>query len=621
MSGKTDEEIREMQERLRALSEAVDAAKSDRWALRALLEAVPQRVFWKDRNSIYLGGNSKIAVDCGYTDASELPGTRDHDHFPQEEADFYVKCDREVMAAGTPLLNIEEPQTRPNGKTSWLLTSKVPLRDDDGEIVGMLGTYMDITEQKETEDQLQQALVRAKVSEAKSDFLTTVSHELRTPLTLVISPLASLLTRNELPEDVRQELAVARRNALRLKQIVDDVLDLRKSEAGMVKSHQSAVDVGEHLGSLLRDMVGAAERADVSLSSTIDPAVGVVDTDSALLERATINLVGNALKFTPAGGRIVVDLRRDHETVVLSIADTGVGIDPTQLERLFQPYEQVGSHRGGTGLGLAIVKQIAETLGGSVSAKSEIGKGSTFQLRFPGEKSLNAPSPREPVSSLEDTVLTQLPVVSEHPTTNAADPKGSDLGFRILLAEDNPDMRNHVQRILSDMGTIHVCTNGREALSAVEGFGPDVIVSDVMMPEVDGISLVQKLKASARWRPVPVILLTARAGNEAIASGLDSGADDYVCKPFEPSELRARVRAAVRLHHTYRELDQRKAELANLHRELERATESLLDLEPLALLGQQVRTHAETLQKAVDSLDEGDPLRQRMREILERSAP
>ena len=251
------ESLEALKHRIAELEARLAAARYDQYALKALCQAVPQRVFWKDRDSRWLGGNAKLASDVG-VGQDKLQGIRDHDLFPKEQADFFVSCDREVMAKGEPLLDIEEPQARPDGSTAWLLTSKVPLRDGDEQVVGMLGTYMDVTEQKETAQKLEDALVRVKVSEAKSTLLTTISHELRTPLTLILAPLADLLGRDDLPAAVADELAVVERNALRLKGLVDDVLDLQKVNAGRATATMVSVDLSVAVAELVSDATSAA---------------------------------------------------------------------------------------------------------------------------------------------------------------------------------------------------------------------------------------------------------------------------------------------------------------------------------------------------------------------------
>ncbi|MEM9191635.1 MAG: ATP-binding protein [Myxococcota bacterium] len=579
-------------------AELVDA-RLDQLVLRALCEALPQRVFWKDRSSTYLGGNTHVARDCGYDSYRDFPGKRDHDHFPKEQADFFIQCDKEVMDQGEPLLAIEEPQKRPDGSTSWLLTNKVPLRDDRGEVVGLLGTYIDVTEEKRTNERLKEALVQAKVSEAKSDFLTAVSHELRTPLTLVLGPLTSLLA-EPLPANVRDPLQVIRRNALRLRQLVDDVLDLRKADEGMMRPHWEDLDVAAHIRTLLDDMAPAAHHRRIALKVEADQPIHT-RTDVSMIERVVLNLVGNAFKFTPPEGCVTVIVRRHGSDVLLEVNDTGPGIPSGQLDRLFARYEQGPAEAGGTGLGLALVRQLVTTLGGTVEASSIEGEGATFTVTIPirGDDRPPIASPKRP----------NRPSMAEllKPAPQAVSPKNSvHEGIRILIIEDNVDMQNHVRAVLAPLGPTRLCSDGAQALDAMDEFSPDVIVSDVMMPVLDGLELTRRLKADPERAHIPILLLTARAGSDATSEGLNQGADDYVRKPFEPHELQARVRAAARLHRNYQSLAEAHAEIARTQERLQQATEELLAVEPLAVAGYRLRASSEVLKRVLESRTPND---------------
>ena len=326
-------------------------------------------------------------------------------------------------------------------------------------------------------------------------------------------------------------------------------------------------------------------------------------TDPEKVERIVLNLISNALKFTPQGGSILVEVAKQGQTLLLSVTDTGRGIAPEHLDGLFDRYSQVpGEFAGGTGLGLAIVREFSELLGGSAAVKSREGVGTTFTVTLPytpgvcDDRSARAPGPHQTVVVPESGGVP--PMVEQAPSS--ADQLGA---IRVLVAEDNDDMRAYLQRVLGSLGPLLAVDNGLSAWEAVDSFKPDVIVSDVMMPKLDGLGLVRRLKQDPRTRPIPCILLTARAGKGATAAGLNVGADDYVCKPFAPEELRARVRSASRLHQTYQEL-------ADTKRRLERATSSLLHLEGLAVLGQR-------LVSALPELERGsDTGRRQLEEIL-----
>lgn len=591
------ESVRELKARIEELASALAGARMEGWVLRTLCETIPERVFWKDRQSRYLGSNTSFARDCGLESYAEVPGSKDYDHFPKSQAEFFRNCDREVMESGRALLGIEEPQDRADGSTSYLRTNKAAIRNADNSVVGILGTYIDITEEKRTKEQLDSALVRAKVSEAKSDFLTIVSHEIRTPLTLILGPLNSLLSMSSFSEEATAQLQVMSRNARRLKRLIDNVLDLRRMDAGMMTPNPVNADVGALVEQLVRDVQPSARTAQIELGLKLELPLRS-RTDATMLERILLNLLANALKFTPPGGSIEVHLYRKRGEICLSVEDSGPGISAADLDHLFDAYEQAGAHKhGGTGLGLALVRQFSELLGGRVEVQTRLGQGTCFSVYVPEAQWL---SDEEEATFAENRAAETLADAADRhfeevahpgalrPDGSPASGAGAPEPLRVLCVDDNQDMRAHLRSVLAPLGTIEVVENGKVALEALDRFQPDVIVSDVMMPVMDGLELVNELKSRPEYQPIPVILLTARAGQEAVACGLNHGADDYVCKPFEPFELRARARAAARTHRLYRQLAENQKRLSEYKKNLELATQHLIDYEPLAVFGQQV---------------------------------
>ncbi len=553
-------------------------------ALREVVDSIPHRVFWKDRNCVWLGGNRNLARDCCVESPRDLVGRTDHDFFAKEHADFFQQCDRTVMERGEPLLDIEEPQQRPDGSLAYLLTSKVPLRDAGGEVIGMAGIYVDITDRKRLEQELQEALRAARAAtEAKSTFLAVVSHELRTPLSLVLGPLEAAIARARSEGRDPADLELVMRNALHLKDLVDDVLDFSKGEVGKLGASWSRCDVGRLVGALAADARPAAEARGVELRAEVRP-FEPVDGDPALLRKIALNLLSNALKFTPRGGHITVSLGQvgGGESYELRVTDTGPGIAREQLGRLFQRFEQADStatrSAEGTGLGLALVKEFAAALGGEVGVETAPGEGSSFWVRLPLQREATAAAAAD---------VAQLATDKLRPAPEAADvERGGEGALRVVVAEDNPDMRAHLLEVLGRACSVTLCATGALALQSIERERPDVVVSDVMMPGMDGFELTRKIRENPALRATPVVLLTARAGAEAAAEGLEAGADDYVAKPFSGQELLARVRAAARLHALYRDLDASHAQMRQAHESLRRAAADLSGMEELAVAGQ-----------------------------------
>ncbi|WP_438007447.1 ATP-binding protein [Sorangium sp. So ce321] len=577
--------------------------------LRHIVSTFPYSIWWKDRDCVYLGTNEFNARGAGLSCPDDIIGLTDHDlPWTTEEAEHYIRVDKAVMASGEPLLNMEETQRQADGSQRYLLTCKVPLKDEDGEVFGILGAWTDITERKHTELALARAKDEAeRANRAKGDFLAAVSHELRTPLTLILSPLERLIEAQHgaLPGEVREELRLIRRNTARLLNVVNDLLDFSKAEAARMEVDWEPVDVHRSTALLLNDIRPSAMARGRTLAIAGD-APGVVLLDRHKYERILLNLLSNALKFSHAGGRIEVALRAlDDASFELCVRDEGIGISGDDLGALFSKFTQIdGSVKRryeGTGLGLSLVKQFAELMHGSVSVESELGRGTAVRVRLPrsaaGAAQRHAAGAagaadgdarrhveRSP-SSVRSTAQTRrwlsaLPPAgaasdgsplapgagapdAEPPSRSPPGSGGAEAGRPLLLlVDDNPDMRQFMRALLSPSYRLLEAADGLEAQRLIERSPPHVVVSDVMMPVMSGIELTAWLKAHPVLRHIPIILVTARADDEAVASGLDGGADEYLVKPFSPRELLARVRSMVRLYESYRKLGAEQAEIA-----------------------------------------------------------
>ncbi|WP_438026592.1 ATP-binding protein [Sorangium sp. So ce233] len=582
--------------------------------LRYIVSTFPYSIWWKDRDCVYIGTNELNARGAGLSRPDDIIGLTDHDlPWTTEEAEHYIRVDKAVMASGEPLLNIEETQRQADGTHRYLLTCKVPLKDEDGEVFGILGAWTDITDRKLTELALARAKDEAeRANRAKSDFLATVSHELRTPLTLILSPLERLLEAQHgaLPGDVRDELELIRRNTARLLNVVSDLLDFSKAEAARMEVDWEPVEVNRFTSQMLDDIRPSAAARGRTLAMTGD-ALGVVSLDRYKYERILLNLISNALKFSHTGGHIEVALRAlDDASFELCVRDEGIGISGDDLGKLFSKFTQVdGSVKRryeGTGLGLSLVKQFAELMRGSVSIESELGRGTVVRVRLPrsapGAAQEHAASAAEDhaerhadpdltsapsaaqtrrwLSSLPPTEVPPAGLAPEQPEPDAGDRGAGALSSRppgppsvapppasadrplLLLVDDNPDMRQFMRSLLSPGYRLMEAANGLEAQRLIERSPPHVVVSDVMMPQMSGVELTAWMKAHPVLRHIPIVLVTARADDEAVASGLDGGADEYLVKPFSPRELLARVRSMVRLYESYRQLGAEQAEIA-----------------------------------------------------------
>jgi len=572
-SGRSRPSLEELGRSLKAVvnrTEVIEAHRAtllqQQAALRTVISSVPHFVFWKDTDCVYRGCNDIFASLGGLKSPDDIVGKTDYDMpWTKEQSDLYRVDDLHVIRGGEPMLNIEETNLDADGNEKVILTSKVPLKAEDGRIIGMLGIFADISARKQLEKELSRSKELAEAANsAKGDFLAAMSHELRTPLTLILSPVESLLgdRRNELSAPVTEVLERVYRNAHRLKVLTDDILDLSKHQAGHLKLKVEPVQISEHLKQLVLDMAPAATARKLALNAdAVADGLGAVMLDVAKFDKIIINLVGNALKFTPEGGAISVSARLDGGNLVFAVKDTGIGIAPEDHERLFKRFEQVdgGSKRrhGGTGLGLSLVKQFAELMGGTARVDSTLGQGATFSVMIPRHLADNQAATyareyvRQPAALASATPASgegslQTGVALEAP--------------HVLIAEDSDELRAYIAGVLGSHFHVSAVADGQAALDAIRKERPDVVVSDVMMPVMDGFELVANMKGDAELATIPILLLTARAGVEASADSLDRGADDYLTKPFNPLDLVARVRAAYRmklLHTQVREAEAR----------------------------------------------------------------
>jgi signal transduction histidine kinase len=479
---------------------------------------------------------------------------------------------------------------------------------------GQIATSIRNTRALEEERRRAEAL--AEIDRAKTAFFSNVSHEFRTPLTLMLGPIEELLTGESLSSSQRQHVELLRRNGLRLQKLVNSLLDFSRIEAGRL--HASFEDVD--LSALTRDFASAfrsaVEHAGLALTIDCDPLDTPAYVDRDMWEKVVLNLVSNAFKFTFSGG-IHVSLTATDDSFVLRVKDTGVGIPADHVHRLFERFYRVEGSRArtheGSGIGLALVQEIARMHGGSVHAESTPGVGTTFSVRIPKGSAHLPPESvaragRREAERLGATAFVEearrwlpdapssLPAVAG--TVDAGASAGGWSGARILLVDDNADMRDYVRRLLETRWIVETADNGQTALDIAERTPPDLVLTDVMMPLLDGFGLLKALRASPATAAIPVIMLSARAGEEARIEGVQSGADDYLVKPFSARELMARVDAHLRLAEAARERETLLACERAARHEAQRANQ--LKDEFVALISHELRA---PLQAVVSWLD------------------
>jgi len=458
------------------------------------------------------------------------------------------------------------------------------------------------------EEERKRAEALAELDRAKTTFFANVSHEFRTPLTLLLGPLEETLRRKEnVAPEVRDDLAAAHRNALRLLRLVNTLLDFSRIEAGRVEAVFEPTPLSAYTAELVSTFRSATERAGLDLEIIGQELAEPVWVDRAMWEKIVLNLVSNAFKHT-FEGTITATLRTEAGSAVLEVRDTGVGIPDDQLPQLFERFHRVPNARSrtheGTGIGLALVRELVRLHGGEIDVTSREGAGTTFSVRIPlGTSHLareqlitSGAAPQRTSTALGaaawvEEALRWLPSVS--PESDAVEEMtipSSKLEFlpgplaapdvagsRILLADDNSDLRDYVARLLRSQGwTVDAVTDGLTALQMARARVPDLVLTDVMMPGLDGFALLRELRSDSRTANVPVVVLTARAGEESRVEGASSGADDYLVKPFSAQELVARVGVHLRLGRQRRE-----AELALRRRTAQ--FETLLNEAPLGV--------------------------------------
>ncbi len=509
--------------------QAAAALDRERRLLRTVIDNVPDQIFARDRDCRFSLNNRSDAWAMGQSAPEALLGKRDDDFYPPDLAAAYRADDRRVMETGQPLIDREEPCTTPDGSRRWMLTTKVPLRDSEGQVVGVVGIARDITQRKLAELELQQAKTTAEdarreaeaANRAKSEFLANMSHEIRTPLNAVIG-LSHLALKTDLTLKQRDYLTKVQTSAHTLLGLINSLLDLSKIEAGRLELEKADFRLDQLLERVANVVAVKAEEKGLTLLFQTAPDVPQNLVGDALrLGQVLTNLAGNAVKFTDSGEVVVAtELAGRHAGRVrlrFAIRDTGVGLTAEQQARLFQPFTQVDSsltrRHGGTGLGLAISKQLVALMGGEIHVASQPGHGSTFtftvELGLPAE-----PGPHAPVAPARLR------------------------GLKILVVDDSQTTRDVLQSALAGMGfSAATAASGQAALSMLAQAEPayDLVLVDWRMPDLDGVETARRIKGLP-WPPA-VFMITAY-GREEIARQAEAlGLEAFLVKPVSASVL------------------------------------------------------------------------------------
>ena len=541
---------------LRVASRTRELQESQQF-LQLIMDTIPLAIFWKDRNSVYLGCNREALYTTGLSQLDDIVGQTDYDlPWETEVAERIRQGDREVMDCNAPALRVEESLFQADGRPAWLETSKVPIHDIDGNVMGILVTFQDITPRKQVEASLQQLngeLREAKevadaASLAKSEFLASMSHELRTPLNGILG-YAQILSRSDtLMAKEQHGVMVIRESGEHLLTLINEVLDLAKIEAGKLMLKPQATELISLLQGVIEICRLQAEQKGVVFQARLDEALPQqVIADEKCLRQVLLNLLSNAVKFTQEG---YIEFRVECTSLIapgpspqsedgeqaychidFSIWDTGVGIAERDMARLFQAFEQVGDERQnaqGTGLGLAISQQMVQLMGGEIQVVSQPGEGSEFFF------------------------AASFPLVQGRTVAPVAG--GRVVAYRgdlhhILVVDDNIKNCDLLQACLEPLGfTISTACDGLAALEAIHQDPPDLAIVDLVMPRLDGYGLLLQLKEDPRLAQLPVIVSSASVEPEEQARCLALGANDFLPKPINLDLLLGMLRQHLSLH-------------------------------------------------------------------------
>jgi two-component system sensor histidine kinase/response regulator len=515
--------------------EAEAALEQERYLLHALMDNLPHSIYFKDAHSHFIRINKGLANYFGLSDAAEALGKTDYDFFTVEHASEAKADEERVMQTNQPLLDKEEKETWPDGSETWVTTTKLPLYNEQGEIVGTFGISRDITERKRTAEALRAAKEAAEVaSRAKSDFLATMSHEIRTPMNGIIGMIDLLLSTNPTDQQ-RTYLELASQSTETLLRLINDILDFSKIEAGKFELDLVGFKLRDTLADTLQTLAGRVSEKGLELTCRIPSAIpDDLIGDPGRLCQVIVNLTGNAIKFTEEG-EIAVSVNMesiiDYDVHLnFSISDTGTGIPMDKQQIIFEAFRQADSSMsrrfGGTGLGLTISSHLVEMMGGRMWLESEMGKGSTFH--FSAVFSLQKDAPIEPEPG----------PVTLH-------------GLQVIVVDDNKTNRLILQEMLSNWQmNPTVVDNGQSALiemnkAAKAGKPYHLALLDGMMPEMNGFELAEQIRLNPDLSRTTLIMLSSAGnlGDSARCRELDI--DYSLMKPVKQSELLDSIVAAL----------------------------------------------------------------------------
>jgi signal transduction histidine kinase len=450
-----------------------------------------------------------------------------------------------------------------------------------------------------------------ELGQIKNRFFANISHELRTPLTLLLAPLETLMQKynRSFDGETREVLATMHSNGMRLLKLINDLLDLVRLESGRLEVKHEPLNVSDFVKGLASAARQVADDKRLRLETIVDPEMGMVEADRDKLEKILLNLVFNALKFTPAGGHVEVRAEKKEELFVITVSDTGMGISEKNLPFVFDRFWQAdGTSKRkyqGVGIGLALVKELTEVQGGNVKVQSTEGKGTVFTVSLPYKKAEPIAKPAPVVTVDEDGDEPETRTVSSEewlanlyrraelfpamtPVQETLKPVETFRNGHLpkaLVADDEPDMLRFLKSQLTHHYEVLEAVDGQQAIEKAAQFLPDIILLDMMMPEKDGLQACRELRERTSTQSIPIIMLTARADEETKLAALGAGASDFLPKPFSTTELHVRIKNLVESHQYQSKLSKQNQALESTIEQLKETESQLVQTEKLASLG------------------------------------
>jgi signal transduction histidine kinase len=427
----------------------------------------------------------------------------------------------------------------------------------------------------------------AELDRMKSRFFANVSHELRTPLTLILAPIEELLRGDRLSEDARATLSIVRQNGLRLLRLINDLLDFARLDAKGAELKPRVLDLAEYVPGVIHSAGHLAETKNLQLSVNCNAGFVPANVDADALEKVLLNLFTNAVKFTPKGGHIDVTLRKEDTEAVIEVKDTGIGIAKFDLPKIFERFAQVdGSSTrmySGVGIGLALSRELVEAHNGHLSAESEPGQGTTMLVRLPlidaKEAAAEDKSEEDHFSGLHRSARRTLP------GTGPVEVDLPEEEIDIVLVEDEPEMRRFIRNLLGENYALAAAPDGEAGVELVKSLKPKLAIVDYMLPKLNGIEVVEALRAEPGLESLKILMLTARSEDDIKINVLERGANDFLTKPFSSLELRTRIANMLRSSSLEEDLRRANEELRRTVKTLRETEEQLIRSEKLNALG------------------------------------